>query len=75
MSGWKEYEENWEEHVTRMNVERWLKNSGDNIPAGKGFLGRPKRKWSDLILIKYIKYILLLILREWAIKHEYVCAI
>ena len=37
----------WDEHATRMNAERIIKISRDNIPTGK-FLGRPKRRWSDL---------------------------
>ena len=33
----------WYEHVTRMDAERLVKITGDNIPAGKGFTERPKR--------------------------------
>jgi hypothetical protein len=30
----------WDEHVTRMNAERLVKISRDNIPAGRRFSGR-----------------------------------
>ena len=30
-----------------MDVERLVKFSRDNIPAGKRSQGRPKRRWSD----------------------------
>ena len=39
----------WDEHVTRMDAGRLLKISSDNIPAGRKYSGRPKRRWSDLI--------------------------
>ena len=38
----------WDEYVTRMDAERLLKISSDNIPAGRS-PGRLKRKWSDFI--------------------------
>ena len=38
-----------DEHV-RMNTERLVKISRDNIPAGRRSPRRPKRRWSDLIL-------------------------
>jgi hypothetical protein len=40
----------WDEHVTIMDAERLVKISRDNIPAGIKYPGRPKRRWSDLIL-------------------------
>ena len=39
----------WDEHVTRMDDERLVKISRDNIPSGRRFPRRQKRKWSDLI--------------------------
>ena len=39
---WVERRREWGEHVTRMDAERLVKISRDNIPAG--------RRWSDLIL-------------------------
>ena len=39
----------WDEHVTRMDAERLVKISKNNIPAGRSSPGSPKRKWSDLI--------------------------
>jgi hypothetical protein len=39
----------WDEHVTRMDSERLVKISKDNIPAGRKSPGCPKRRWSDLI--------------------------
>ena len=40
-----------DEHVTtRMDAERLIKISRDNIPAGIISPGCPKRRWSDLIL-------------------------
>ena len=40
----------WNEHVTRMNAERLVKISRDNIPAGRRSPGLPKIRWSDFIL-------------------------
>ena len=40
----------WDQHVTRMDAERLVKISRDNIPAGRRSPGRPKRRWSDLIM-------------------------
>ena len=39
-----------DEHVTRTDAERLVKISRDNIPAGRRSPGRPKRRWSDLII-------------------------
>ena len=39
----------WDGHVTRMDAERLVKISRDNIPAGRTSPGRPTRRWSDLI--------------------------
>ena len=36
-------------HVTRMDAERLVKFSRDNIPTGRRSQGHPKRRWSDLI--------------------------
>ena len=41
----------WDKQVTRMDAQRLVKISKDNIPAGRS-PGCPKRRWSDLILIK-----------------------
>ena len=38
-----------DEHITRMDAERLVKISRDNIPARRRSPGRPKRRWSDLI--------------------------
>ena len=32
----------WDEHVTRMDAERFVKISRDNIPVGRRSPGRPK---------------------------------
>ena len=40
----------WDQHVIRMNAERLVKISRDNIPFGRRSLGSPKRRWSDLII-------------------------
>ena len=40
----------WDQHVTRMDAERLVKISRDNIPFGRRYPGRPKRRWSDLIV-------------------------
>ena len=42
----------WDEDATRMDAERLVKISRDNIPAGRRSPGIPKRRWSDLILIR-----------------------
>ena len=33
-----------------MDAERLVKISRDNIPVGRRSRGRPKRRWSDLII-------------------------
>ena len=40
----------WDQHVTRMDAERLVKISRDNIPVGIRSPGWPKRRWSDLIV-------------------------
>ena len=40
----------WDKHLTRLDAERLVKISRDNIPAGRRSPGRPKRRWSDLII-------------------------
>jgi hypothetical protein len=40
----------WDEHVGRMDAERLIKISRDNIPARRS-PGSPKRRWSDLIFV------------------------
>ena len=37
----------WDDH-TRMDAEKLVKISRDNIPVGRRSPGRPKRIWSDL---------------------------
>jgi hypothetical protein len=39
----------WDECVTRMNAEKLVKISRNNIPAGRRSPRRPKRRWSNLI--------------------------
>ena len=39
---WVERRTEWDEHVTRMDAERLVKISRDNIPAGRRSPGRPK---------------------------------
>ena len=34
----------WVEHVARMDADRLVKISRDNIPAGRRSQGRPKRR-------------------------------
>ena len=46
---WVESRREWDEHVTRMDAERLVKISRDNIPVGRRSPRRPKRRWSDLI--------------------------
>ena len=48
ISGWKEEKENGP-NVTRIDAERLVKISRDNIPVVRS-PGRPKRRWSDLII-------------------------
>ena len=40
----------WDQQVTRMDAERVFKISRDIIPLGRSYPGRPKRRWSDLII-------------------------
>ena len=50
MNGWVERRREWDQHVTRMDAEKLVKISRDNIPVGRRSPGRPKRRWSDLII-------------------------
>ena len=50
MCGRKEEDENWNEHVTRMDAERLVKLLRDNIPIERRSPGGPKRRRSDLIM-------------------------
>ena len=43
-SGWKE--EDSGTNIIRMDPERLVKISRDNIPAGRRSPGRPKRRWT-----------------------------
>ena len=47
---WVERRRECDQHVARMDAERLVKISRENIPAGRRSPGRPKIKWSDLIL-------------------------
>ena len=47
---WVERRREWDQNVTRMDTERLVKISKDNIPIGRRSQGRPKRRWSDLIV-------------------------
>ena len=40
----------WDQYATRMDAERLVKISRDNISGGRRSPGRPKRRWSDLII-------------------------
>ena len=40
---WVERRREWDEHVTRMDAERLVKISRDNIPAGRRSPGSPKK--------------------------------
>ena len=40
----------WDEHLKRMDAERLVKVSRDNIPAGRRSPGCRKGRWSDLIV-------------------------
>ena len=40
----------WDQHVTRMDAERLVKISRDNIPVGKRSPEHPTRRWSDSII-------------------------
>ena len=39
----------WDENVMRMNAEKFVKTSGDNIPGERSTPRRSKRRRSDLI--------------------------
>jgi hypothetical protein len=38
----------WDEHITRLDAEKLIIISRDNIPTGRSSPGRPKRRMSDL---------------------------
>jgi hypothetical protein len=40
----------WDPRTTRMDAEKLVKTSRDNIPVGRRSPGRPKRIWSDLVI-------------------------
>ena len=40
----------WDVNVTRMDTEKLVKISKDNVPVGRRSPGRSKRRWIDLIL-------------------------
>ena len=42
----------WDENVTRMDAERLVEISRDDILAGGRSSGRPMRRWNDLTAIK-----------------------
>ena len=42
---WMERRREWDEHITRIDAERLVKISMDNISAGRS-PGCPKRRWS-----------------------------
>ena len=46
---WVEIRRQWDGYETRMDAERLVKISKDNIRSGRRSPGRPKRRWSDLI--------------------------
>jgi hypothetical protein len=48
MSGGTKYEGKWDEHLERMDAERIVKISRDNIPAGRRSLGRQKKRMERL---------------------------
>ena len=39
----------WGQNIHRMDAGRFVKIPRDNIPVGRS-PGRPKRRWSDLII-------------------------
>ena len=47
---WVERRREWDQHVTRMDAERLVKISRDNIHVGRRSLGHPKRRRDDLII-------------------------
>jgi len=47
---WVERRGEWDQHITRMDAERLVKISRDNIHVGRKSPGHPKRRWSDLII-------------------------
>jgi len=44
---WVKIRREWDVHVTRMNAERLVKISSDNIPAGKRSPELSKRAWRN----------------------------
>jgi hypothetical protein len=40
----------WDQHITRMDAKRLAKISMENIHVGRRSPGRPKRRWSYLII-------------------------
>ena len=50
LNEWVERRREWDEPLTRMDAERLVNISRENIPVRRRFPGGPKRKWRDLIL-------------------------
>jgi hypothetical protein len=37
----------WNEHITRMNPQRIVRQARDNHPRTRRSVGRPKKRWKD----------------------------
>jgi predicted GTPase len=37
----------WNEHITRMNLQRIVRQARDNHPRTRRSVGRPKKRWKD----------------------------
>ena len=47
---WVEKRSEWDQRVKIRDAERLVKISRENVPVGRKSPGRPKRRWSNLIV-------------------------
>jgi hypothetical protein len=44
----------WNEHITRMNPQRIVRQARDNHPRTRRSVGRPKKRWKDNLRINLV---------------------
>ena len=48
----KQYQEKWLQHVQRMDTNRLPKQALQYKPKGRRHVGRPKKRWRDLLYLE-----------------------
>ena len=49
----KQYQENWLQHVQRMDTNRIQKQALQYKPKGRSNIGRPRKRWRDQLHLEY----------------------